>query len=298
MNKGKDNLIVPANIGIVGYGIVGQALAYGFSRPEIKDNYTISFYDKYKKSKPLEPVIKESEFVFICLPTPMKSDESGIDLSIIERSVKEITQYTNNTDKIVVLKSTVIPGTTVSFEKRYPQTKFCFNPEFLTEANYLDDFLNADRIIIGASNDLVSRRVVALYKQRFPHMKIFRTDPTTAEMVKYMANTFLATKVIFANQIYDLCNKLGIKYEEVKAMVVADSRIYDSHLDITTERGFGGKCFPKDIVALLGLSKKLSVNLDLLSMIWKINKRIRRVKDWEEIPFAVSKKRSRKNDLG
>lgn len=298
MNKGKDNLIVPANIGIVGYGIVGQALAYGFSRPEIKDNYTISFYDKYKKSKPLEPVIKESEFVFICLPTPMKSDESGVDLSIIERSVKEITQYTNNTDKIIVLKSTVIPGTTVSFEKRYPQTKFCFNPEFLTEANYLDDFLNADRIIIGASNDLVSRRVVALYKQRFPHMKIFRTDPTTAEMVKYMANTFLATKVIFANQIYDLCNKLGIKYEEVKAMVVADSRIYDSHLDITTERGFGGKCFPKDIVALLGLSKKLSVNLDLLSMIWKINKRIRRVKDWEEIPFAVSKKRSRKNDLG
>ncbi|MEK9153551.1 MAG: UDP-glucose 6-dehydrogenase, partial [Patescibacteria group bacterium] len=96
---------------------------------------------------------------------------------------------------------------------------------------------------------------------------------------KYVANTFLATKVIFANQIYDLCNKLGIKYEEVKAMTVADRRIYDSHLDITTERGFGGKCFPKDIVALLGFGKKLHINLDLFSTVWKINKKIRRVKD-------------------
>jgi len=298
MNKKKDKLIVSANIGIVGYGIVGQALAYGFSKPEIKDNYTISFYDKYKASMSLKDVVKKSEFIFICLPTPMKSDESGIDLSIIEKSVKEITQYTNNTDKIVILKSTVIPGTTVSIKKKYPKTKFCFNPEFLTEANYLEDFLNADRTIVGTSSDLVSRRVVALYKQRFPRMKIFQTDPTTAEMVKYTANTYLATKVIFANQIFDLCNKLGIKYEEVKAMVVADSRIYNSHLDITTERGFGGKCFPKDMIALLGLGKKLSVNLDLLSTVWKINKKIRRIKDWEEMPFAVSKKVKRKDDLG
>jgi UDPglucose 6-dehydrogenase len=128
-------------------------------------------------------------------------------------------------------------------------------------------------------------------------MKIFQTNPTTAEMVKYMANTYLATKVIFANQMAELCQELDVNYSEVKQMVVADHRIYDSHLDISKERGFGGKCFPKDLVALLGLAKKLKVNLPVLEEVWKTNKRIRYKRDWEEIPFAVSSgvKKTREN---
>lgn len=274
-------------IGIVGYGIVGQALAYGFAR------HKIYFYDKYKKSLTLAEVVKQSEFIFICLPTPMKHNESGIDLAIINQTVADLARFTNGTDKIIVIKSTVTPGTTMALAKKYPRCHFAFNPEFLTEANYLEDFVNADRTIVGATNDLVSRRLVVLYRERFPKMKIFQTDPTTAELVKYMANTYLATKVIFANQIYDLCQTLGVNYEEVKKMVVADHRIYNSHLDITTERGFGGKCFPKDTVALLGLAKKLKVDLSLLEKVWRINKKIRKVKDWEEIPFAVSKRKNK-----
>lgn len=281
------SLISPAKLGIIGYGIVGQALAFGFSQADIKDKYEIRYYDKYKDTDSLETVVSSSEFIFICLPTPMKEDESGIDLSIIEDSIAEITQYTNNTDKIIVIKSTVVPGTTAALEKKYPKSHFAFNPEFLTEANYLEDFLNADRNIVGANNDLVSRRTVALYRQRFPHTRIFQTDSTTAEMVKYMANAFLATKVIFANQMYDLCQALGIKYEEVKSMVTADHRIFDSHLDVTTARGFGGKCFPKDIVALIGRAKDLNVDPKLLETVWSINKKVRKNKDWEEIPFAV-----------
>lgn len=277
----------------MGYGIVGQALAYGFSRPEVKGNYKILFYDKYKKSASLKKVVKDSEFIFICLPTPMKKDESGIDLAIVEGAIKEIAPLVKNTDKIIVIKSTVIPGTTAAFEKKYPGCNFCFNPEFLTEANYLNDFINAERTIIGASNALVSRRMVALYKQRFPSMKIFQTNPTTAEMVKYAANTFLATKVIFANEIFDLCQGIGVIYEEMKIMVVADRRIYDSHLDVTGERGFGQKCFPKDIVALIGLGKQLEADVNLLETVWQKNKKIRRVHDWQEIPFAVSGKKRR-----
>ena len=280
------SLINPAKLGIIGYGIVGQALAYGFSQPEIKDKYQIKYYDKYKETENLESVVKTGEFIFICLPTPMKTDESGIDLSIIEDSIAEITKYTNGTDKIIVIKSTVTPGITANLEKKYPKTNFAFNPEFLTEANYLEDFLNADRTIVGASNDLISRRVIALYRQRFPHMKMFQTDTTTAEMVKYMANAFLATKVIFANQMYDICQALGIKYEEVKDMVTADHRIFDSHLDVTTQRGFGQKCFPKDIVALIGRAKELGLDPKLLETVWSINKKIRKIHDWEEIPFA------------
>ncbi|MCL4366347.1 nucleotide sugar dehydrogenase [Patescibacteria group bacterium] len=280
-------LISPAKLGIIGYGIVGQALAYGFSQPDVQDKYDIKYYDKYKETASLEEVVSGSEFIFICLPTPMKADESGIDLSIIEESIREITAFTNNTDKIIVIKSTVVPGTTAAFEKKYPKSNFAFNPEFLTEANYLEDFLNADRNIIGANNDLISRKVVALYRQRFPLTKIFQTDTTTAEMVKYMANAYLATKVIFANEMYALCQALGIKYEEVKSMVVSDHRIYDSHLDITTAKGFGGKCFPKDIVALIGRAKDLKIDPRLLETVWSINKKIRKVRDWDEIPFAV-----------
>ncbi len=279
--------ISPASLGIIGFGIVGQALAYGFSQAEIADKYHIKYYDKYKESTPLDEVVQASEFIFICLPTPMKDDESGIDLSIIEENLAQITRITDKTDKIIVIKSTIVPGTTKSFEEKYPKSNFCFNPEFLTEANYLDDFVNADRTVIGTNNDLTSRRVIALFRQRFPHQKIFQTDTTTAEMVKYMANAFLSTKVIFGNEMFEICQGLGIKYEEVKSMVAADKRIGPSHMDVTTSRGFGGKCFPKDLVALIGRAKELKVEPKLLETVWDINKKIRKVHDWEEIPFAV-----------
>jgi UDP-glucose 6-dehydrogenase len=135
---------------------------------------------------------------------------------------------------------------------------------------------------------LVLRRVSALFQSVMPTIPIFQTDTTTAEMVKYMANCFLATKVIFANEMYDICQKLGVKYEEVKQMVVADKRIKDTHLNITTVRGFGKKCFPKDLLALKALAKSHHVDTSLLDTVWKKNLKIRQVRDWEAIPFAVS----------
>ncbi len=281
-----NDLIVPINLGIIGYGFVGQAVANGFNVAS-KGKDKILWYDKFKEGLTLKDVIDKSEFIFICLPTPMKADESGIDLEIIEQSMDEITSHTDHTDKVLVIKSTITPGTTAQLQEKYPQTKFCFNPEFLTEANFLEDFLNADRTIIGATNDLVSRRVAVIYRQRFPKTKIFQTDPTTAEAVKYFANAFLSLKVTFANYFYDYCQKIGIKYEEVKKMAAADPRIVDSHLDVTTLRGFGGKCFPKDLVALMGEFRKMGVDVSLLGTMWEYNKKIRKTHDWEEIPFAV-----------
>ena len=289
MNSSNSGLLVPINLGIIGYGFVGQAVANGFNVASAGKD-TIRFFDKYKDTLPLEEVVRKSEFIFVGLPTPMKEDESGIDLSIIEEVVTEIAKYTNDTDKIVILKSTITPGTTASLEKAHPKTQFCFNPEFLTEANFLEDFLNADRTVIGAGNDLVSRRVAVIYRQRFPKTKIYQTDPTTAETVKYFANSFLSLKVTFANYFYDYCQKIGIKYEEVKRMAAKDPRIVDSHLDVTTMRGFGGKCFPKDLVALMEEFKKAGVEIDLLETMWKYNKKIRKIHDWEEIPFVVVSK--------
>jgi UDPglucose 6-dehydrogenase len=232
----------------------------------------------------LEETLENSEFIFICLPTPYKGDK--IDLSIMDESLEKITKYTDNTDKINIIKSTVVPGTTQKYSELYPNSNFCFNPEFLTEVNYLEDFVTADRIIIGSDNKEIKKRISDLYKRRFPKIPIYESDSTSAETVKYAANTFLATKVIFANEIFDLCQKLDINYDGVKNMMTADRRIGSSHLDITEDRGFGGKCFPKDLVAFIGIYKDLGIDASLLEKVWEKNLKIRKNRDWEDIPFV------------
>ena len=222
----------------------------------------------------------------------MFSDESGIDLSIIDGAVAKIAPKIKRTNKILIIKSTVIPGTTASYKKKYPDVNFAMNPEFLTESNALGDFLKPDRTVIGAFSQQISARLASLYQELYgPNIKIFLTDLTTAEMVKYMSNAMLASKIIFANEMYDLCTALGIKYEEVKDMVAADPRIGPSHLNVTTLRGFGGKCFPKDIVALMGFAKGKRVDYSLLETVWKKNLKIRKERDWEEIAWAVNTKK-------
>jgi len=279
-----------AKLGIIGWGVVGRAVGEGFVS---KGSNQITWWDKYKKGPySLGKVISESEFIFVCVPTPMFSDDSGIDLSVVEETVSKVAPKISDTDKILIIKSTVIPGTTASFKKRYPKVNFAMNPEFLTEANAPWDFLHPDRTIIGALSQPVSEGLVQLYRDLLgSQAKIFITDVTTAEMVKYMSNAFLATKVIFANEMYDLSTGLGIKYEEVAEMVAADKRIGMSHLNVTTMRGFGGKCFPKDTVALLGFAKKMGVDVSLLSTVWQKNLKIRKVRDWEEIDGAVNYKK-------
>ncbi len=272
-----------ANIGIVGYGFVGTAVEYGF-----KDDNNIKIYDKYKEIGTLEDAVKSSELIFVCLPTPYKSDEMKIDLSIMDESIRGISGYANNTDKVVIIKSTVVPGTTKNYSNQYPDVNFCFNPEFLREKHHLEDFVNPDRTVIGADQEEVLARVAQLYRKKIPHVPMFMTDSTTAELVKYAANLYLATKVTFANEMFEFCEALGVDYDEVKGMVTADRRISDSHLEITEERGFGGKCFPKDLVALMGLGKELGLEPSLLEAVWEKNLKIRKVRDWDDIPFVNS----------
>lgn len=277
-----------AKIGIIGYGIVGQAVGDGFATK--KENKVI-WYSRTKGPYTPEEVIKESEFLFVCVPTPMFLDGSGIDLSIVKSTVDFVAPKISGTDKILTIKSTVVPGTTASFAKKYPKVNFAMNPEFLTEANAPWDFLHPDRTVVGATSDSVANRLVSLYRDLLgPNSKFFMTDTTTAEMVKYMSNAFLSTKVIFANEMFDLCNALGVKYEEVANMVAADPRIGPSHLQVTTVRGFGGKCFPKDVSALLAYAKEQKVDMSALKAVWEKNLKIRKVRDWEEIKGATASK--------
>lgn len=282
-------IIPSADIGIIGYGIVGYALAYGFEH-QSRGRDRIRWYDKYKsESMALEKVAEKSEFIFVCLPTPMRSDHSGIDLSIIEENVAALAPITDRTDKIVIIKSTVTPGTTTLLAEQYPNTQFAFNPEFLTEANYLEDFLNADHTVIGAEHDITRRRVGALYRNRFPNSRIVLTGLKTAESVKLVMNAYLAMKVVESNIFSSYSEALGNSWDEVATIVSMDPRIGSSHMKVTSERGYGGKCFPKDMDNMIGHMKALGVDASVFEAGRDYNDRIRIVRDWEEIPFAVTR---------
>ena len=253
-------------IGIIGIGVVGTAIKEGFKEHEI---FT---YDKFKPSNTIEEVTKNSKLIFISVPTPSK--ENGVDLSALNETINLLNKQ--NYKGLIVIKSTIPPGTTDSFKEKYPNLKLSHNPEFLTEKNAINDFKNPDRIIIGCYN----KEDITPFKEIHKKFKcsLMETKPKISEMIKYTANSFLATKVIFANQIYDYCQKLTIDYGEVKKGVLLDKRIGKTHFDITKERGYGGMCFPKDVYAFIKAAEKHDVSLELIKKVHEINKKIR--KEW------------------
>jgi len=252
-------------IGVMGVGMVGGALAKTFSRPLL--------YDKYKKiGSPKE--INQAEIIFICVPTPY-AGKNEFDLSFVQDAFKLI-----KGNKVIVIKSTVLPGTTEMFQKKYPRHKILFNPEFLTQESADQDMKYPDRQIIGytkksyhLSKDIMQILPLAPFERIIPAAE--------AEMVKYFGNCWFSAKVIYANQIYDLCQKLGIDYEQVKECASADKRIGPSHLEIFHKgyRGYGGACLPKDTQALIQFGDKLGVDLELLKTAERINQSLRREGD-------------------
>lgn len=282
----KIDLIVPADIGIVGYGVVGQALAHGF---DVTSNHSdrIRYFDKYKKSLPLGEVIDKSEIIFVCLPTPIRDDEEGYDQSILEENISEIAKFAAGSDKIITIKSTVEPGTTSIYEKEYPDVVFASNPEFLTEAHPVEDFLKPDRTIIGAHIDATRLRLSNLYEHRLDNPQVRLTDPTTAEMAKLAANVMLAMRVVVCNMFFDMSSKLYISYEEMIQLVGDDHRIGHDYLQVTTLRGFGGKCLPKEVRAYIAMGRRYGLDVSPLAAAWEYNLRIRKEHDWKGIPGAV-----------
>jgi len=286
-------------IGVVGYGYVGSAVGETFK--DIVSVFGIDEKDKWIEhtkrnfSPPsgnnllenLVEVVKDGP-IFICVPTPMKPDGT-CDISVVESVVKDISKYTEKTATIVV-KSTVVPGTITKLNQKYKNCKVLYNPEFLTEANYMEDFKNQDRIIIGGDPSY-SKYLGNIYKLLFPKTSLYFTDSTTAEMIKYTTNSFLATKVSFFNEINQICEKINVDYNEVKNMLKLDSRIGTSHMDVPGPDGFlgfGGKCFSKDINGMIKLAKQKKVKPEILQAAWNKNLEVRPEKDWEQIDGVLS----------
>jgi len=268
-------------IGIVGQGYVGTAIKVGF-----EPYYELETYDKYDESKTtcdLKQLVWGCEVIFVCVPTPMNEDGS-CHTDIVESVIKEIDTYANGL-QIVVIKSTVPPGTTDMLDKKYDGVNVIFNPEFLTEANFVEDFKNQDRIILGGVRK-GTNKLRQIYSKVFPTAHIIKTGSKTAEMVKYMTNSYLATKVSFANEIYQICQKIDIDYDKVVEYATLDERLGKTHLSVPGpdgDLGFGGHCLPKDLNALITFAQNLDLEPIVLETINWVNDKYRKNRDWEKM---------------
>ena len=270
-------------IGIIGMGYVGTALKESF-----RSCYEIETYDldnSLSSCDSISTLISKTQIIFLCVPTPMNKNGS-CDLSIVEDIIDKIGScIKNESDKIVVIKSTIPPGITEKLNNTYHKFNIIFNPEFLTEANFIEDFKNQNRIILGGSKTITSK-IKQIYIKIFPKAKIIETDSNHAEMVKYFSNTFLATKVSFANEMKIICDKLEINYNKVVEYATYDNRLGNSHWSVPGpdgKLGFGGSCFPKDIKALISVASELGIDSKMLKSAWKINLKVRQEKDWETL---------------
>ena len=261
-------------VGVIGNGFVGEAISFAFSSIAEMFIYDIN------PSRSLNDLdaVHSCDFVFVCVPTPMYKDGSQ-DLSYVENT------FLKATDKpLYILKSTVLPGTTEGLCKKYPNFKIIFSPEFLTERTAKLDMLTQARIILGGQYKLTEKAKI-LFNQRFKTKNIIQTDSKTAELTKYMNNTFFATKVSIMNEYKLLCDKIGANWEDALMGFVSDGRIGDSHLNVPGhdgKLGYGGTCFPKDVSALLSFSKIYDIKLHTIAGGWNTNKKVRPEKDWEE----------------
>ncbi len=268
-------------LGVVGQGYVGSAIKEGFS-----GFYDIETYDKYDEDKSscnLSKMVEMCKVIFVCVPTPMNKNGS-CNTEVVESVVKKIDELSNR-NIIVVIKSTVPPGTTNRLNKKYKNISVIFNPEFLTEANFIEDFKNQKRIILGGTRK-GTNKLRQIYGYVFPKSHIIKTGSITAEMIKYLTNTFLSTKVSFANEMYLLCDKLGIDYDKVVEYATLDDRLGVTHWNVPGpdgDFGFGGHCFPKDLRALISICDEYDLDVDVLRSVIYTNDKVRKDRDWEKM---------------
>jgi len=261
-------------VGVIGNGFVGEAQAFAFSPTTDLRIYDID----PKRATHTKEEIDECDFIFVCVPTPMKKDGTQ-DLSYVKGVFDNAVS-----GPIYIIKSTVLPGTTDKLWGKYPSLSIIFSPEFLTERTAKLDMLTQARIVLGGSSFL-TKKVRELFEERFMNKHILETDPTTAEYIKYMNNTFFATKVSIMNEFKLLADKLEINWEDALYGFASDGRVGDSHLHVPGpdgRLGYGGTCFPKDVNALLTLADKQGVELNSIAGGWKTNLKVRPERDWEK----------------
>jgi UDPglucose 6-dehydrogenase len=257
-------------IGIIGKGFVGSAVSDGFSNIE---QYVVD--PKISEDNTIDKLVNDFDppLTFVCVPTPPNEDGS-VNVDIVTKVLQELND--REYKGIVVVKSTIIPDYLHVFKKSY-KLKIVYNPEFLTEANASQDFVNPNMQVLGGKwkdCDTVEKAY-----NRYSNVRVvptFKVDLSTASLIKYTINSWLATKVIWFNQLKDLYDDSGARasWKQFTDMLNEDPRVGDSHMQVPGPdgiKGFGGHCFPKDTKALLYYSKLKSKKLRALEHIIKYN---------------------------
>lgn len=258
-------------IGVIGFGVVGKAVATAFKSKGFE-----VYVNDVESIVPLKNYSKKSlmtlcDYIFICVQTPSKTN-GEIDLTYVYNVMEELTNIQRQTksDPIIILKSTVVPGTTVKLWSKFNGLTLVCNPEFSREKHALQDFLSPDRIVIGTGNDYpLQQRMLKLYEGW--STRKFLTDPTTAEMIKYIANIFFIYKVAYAMEVQRICNAVGMNATEVLEGVGYDKRIGLGYLDpLVGPINIDSPCLPKDLLAFNFFLMGKGVVSDLLMLAYKL----------------------------
>jgi UDPglucose 6-dehydrogenase len=245
-------------LGIIGMGCIGTANRVGF---EFIGHKVVGHDPKLNTT--IED-IRDTEIVFVCVPTP-SLDNGGCDLSIIDSVLDKLDEM--NYKGIVAIRSTVVPGYTQSMTDKYTNLSICFVPEFLRERCAVNDFIKNQKLLAVGTNDrFVYQQIVEAF-EKLPEHTVHMT-PDEAEILKYFNNSYAALRVTFANIMYELCKKFEADYTVVKNAYISTGKAGDMYLDVSPHlRGYGGRCLPKDIKSLSLLIKEQNLPFDLIAAI-------------------------------
>ena len=257
------------NIGIIGNGFVGSSVAFGFS-PQTGCDIDVKIYDKdeTKSTHTLNEVVNDSDYIFLSVPTPSNEDGS-ISLDIlfdVFEEIHNVIDYETEYHPVILIRSTVTPGTTRKIQQKYPKMYIVFNPEFLTERSAKFDFINQSRFIVGGSWGSTTK-VEHLYQWRFG-----KSTPVI--------------KTNFETEMYQIAEKCGVDWDMAVEGFVRDGRIGHSHMSVPGpdgKFGFGGSCFPKDIQAMIHFAHSLGIEPSVLNGAWDKNLDVRPEQDWKEL---------------
>lgn len=253
-------------IGIVGLGVVGSACRQGFELI----GHTVNVHD-IKMDTHLKDLL-DTEIIYVCVPTPENTDGS-CNTDAIEQTIAELSEL--NYKGVVALKSTSSPGTTQKLIDKY-KLRICFVPEFLRERCAVDDFINNHELLaVGTDDPEIFEIVVKSHGSLPKHTSMLNS--TEAEVLKYFSNVFNAVRVVFSNNIYEICKSMDLDYTKIKDTYLLRNTASPDYMDVNEDlRGYGGMCLPKDTKALDALVKQLGLDLKLFETIDQDNQKFKR----------------------
>ncbi len=268
-------------IAIIGYGYVGRAYHLVFPEAIVYDPFVNDIKSASKRE------VNRCDAAIICVPTPISDDGMSCDTSIVEELLSWLKV------ERVLIKSTVKPTTTEKLQKKYPKIGIVFSPEFIGEGGYFVPYwkyphpqnpLYHDFQILGGREKDTKFFAEIFIRHVGPHLKVYRTDSRTAEIIKYTENMFIAVKVTFVNEMYEVCGALGRDWVDVREGWLLDSRISRMFTGVFTDkRGYEGKCLPKDNKALIQSAKDHGYTPKFLQAVLASNNRIRKRHNFEPV---------------